>query len=87
LVAKKDLRDLLNSAERISLCADIWSKKGMTASFLGLTAHYYSRSKKDKCSMTIAVCRFESPHTAERISQLINKIMSRRFPATEFFGF
>ena len=24
---KKDLRELLNSAERISLCADIWSKK------------------------------------------------------------
>ena len=62
---KKDLRGSLNSAERISLCADIWSKKGMTASFLGLTAHYYSRSKKDKCNITIAVRRFESPHTAE----------------------
>jgi len=73
---KKDLRDSLNSAERISLCADIWSKKGMTASFLGLTAHYYSRSKKDKCNITIAVRRFESPHTAERISQLTNEIVS-----------
>lgn len=30
---KKDLRESLDLAERISLCADIWSKKGMTASF------------------------------------------------------
>ena len=73
---KKDLRESLNSAERISLCADIWSKKGMTASFLGLTAHYYSRSKKDKCNITIAVYRFESPHTAERVSKLVDDIVS-----------
>ena len=62
---KKKLLESLNSAEKISLCADIWSKKGMTASFLGLTAHYYSRSVKDICNITIAVRRFESPHTAE----------------------
>ena len=30
---KKDLKKSLNSATIISLCADIWSKKGMTASF------------------------------------------------------
>ena len=68
-------RKSLDSAERISLCADIWSKKGMTASFLGLTAHYYSRSKKAKCNITIAVRRFESPHTAERVSKLVDEIV------------
>ena len=56
---EKDLRESLHLAERISLCADIWSKKGMNASFLGLTAHYYSRSEKGKCNITIAVRRFE----------------------------
>jgi len=30
---KKKLLESLNSAERISLCADIWFKKGTTASF------------------------------------------------------
>jgi len=71
---KIDLRESLSSAERISLCVDAWSKRGMSASFLGLTAHFYSRSKKDKCNITIAVRRFESPHTAERVSILVNEI-------------
>ena len=78
---KEDLRKSLDSADRISLCTDIWSKKGMTASFLGLTAHYYSRSKKAKCNFTIAVCRFESPHTAERVpSWLMKLLVSGKYP-------
>ena len=83
---KEDLRKSLDSAERISLCADIWSKKGMTASFLGLTAHYYSRSKKAKCNITIAVRRFESPHTAERVSKLVDEIVSEwKIPSNKIF--
>ena len=62
---------------KISLCADKWSKKGMTASFLGLTAHYYLRSAKDICNITIAVRRFESPHTAERVSKLVDEFVGK----------
>ena len=83
---KKDLRESLSSAKRIALCADIWFKKGMTASFLGLTAHYYSRTEKDKCNITIAVRRFESQHTAERVSKLVDEIIGK-FPATKFLHF
>ena len=28
----------LQEASKVSICADIWSKKGLTASFLGITA-------------------------------------------------
>lgn len=83
---KKNLRESLNSAERISLCAGIWSKKGMTASFLGLTAHYYSRPKKDKCNITIVVRRFESSHTAEWVSKLVDEIVSEwKIPCYKVF--
>ena len=83
---KKNLRESLHSAERISLCADIWSKKGMTASFLGLTAHYYSRSEKGKCNITIAVRRFESPHTAEQVSKLVDEIVGEwKIPCYKVF--
>ena len=83
---KEDLRKSIDSAERISLCADIWSKKGMTASFLGLTAHYYSRSKKAKCNITIAIRGFESPHTAERVSKLVDEIVSEwKIPSYKIF--
>ena len=72
---RRDLTESLNSAERISLCADIWSKKGMSAAFLGLTAHCYHREKKQKYNVTIAVRRFESPHTAERVTRMVDNIL------------
>ena len=53
-------RSSLNSVERISLCADIWSKQGMTC-----LVFRFDCPQKDKCNITIAVCRFKSPHTAE----------------------
>ena len=55
----------------------------MTASFFGLTAHYYSRSKKAKCNITIAVRRFESPHT---VSKLVDEIASEwKIPSYKIF--
>ena len=58
----------------------------MTASFLGLTAHYYSRSEKGKCNITIAVRRFESPHTAERVSKLVDETVGEwKIPCYKVF--
>ena len=83
---KRDLTESLNSAEKISLCADIWSKKGMSAAFLGLTAHCYHRAKKEKCNVTIAVRRFESPHTAECVTQLVDNILDEwKIPCYKIF--
>ena len=39
---KQNISLSLENARRISLCSDIWSKQGMTASFLGMTAHFFT---------------------------------------------
>ena len=58
----------------------------MSAVFLGLTAHCYHRAKKEKCNVTIAVCRFESPHTAERVTQLVDNILDEwKIPCYKIF--
>ena len=31
----------VQSANAISLCCDIWSKKGLSSSYLGVTAHFF----------------------------------------------
>ena len=33
---------VLQNAKRINVCCDIWSKQGMTASFLGITVHCFT---------------------------------------------
>ena len=37
---KRKINALLQTARKINLSADIWSKKGMCSSFLGVSAHF-----------------------------------------------
>ena len=72
---KKNISLVLENAKRISLCSDIWSKQGMMGSFLGVTAHCFTFLDKKCHSITLAVRRFESPHTGRRIAALLQTIV------------
>ena len=52
---KTTIHTYLAAARKVSLCADIWSKKGMTSSYLGVTAHFLSSRDHRKHSTTLAV--------------------------------
>ena len=73
---KNNISLTLEKAKRVSICTDIWSKQGMTASFLGVTAHFFTFIDKKRHSITLAVKRFESPHTGMRIAALLQVVMS-----------
>ena len=38
---KGKIQDSLSSTNKINLCADIWTKKGMSSSYLGVSAHFF----------------------------------------------
>ena len=38
---KDCIQKVLADARKVSLCTDIWTKKGLTLSYLGLTAHFF----------------------------------------------
>ena len=57
---------VLQNAKRINFCCDIWSKQGMTASFLGITVHCFTFYEKKRHSITLAVRRFELISTYRR---------------------
>lgn len=65
----------MQAARKLSLCADIWSKQGMTASFLGITCHYFNHSDMKHHSITFAVKRFPSPHTAARVLEVFESVI------------
>uniref|UniRef100_A0A1X7UK81 Uncharacterized protein n=1 Tax=Amphimedon queenslandica TaxID=400682 RepID=A0A1X7UK81_AMPQE len=53
----------MSSAWKINFCADIWSKKGLTSSYLGITAHYYSTVNQCIEHPALAVQEIPHPHT------------------------
>ncbi|XP_055357212.1 uncharacterized protein LOC129602241 [Paramacrobiotus metropolitanus] len=65
----------LDGAGLIALSTDIWTKKGMTESFLGLNAHYVDAATRETRSCTLACRSFPSPHTAEKVYVLVKEIL------------
>ena len=73
---KQKIKALLQTARKINLTADIWSKKGMSSSFLGVTAHFFNRKDHKRYTLTLSVPLFETPHTGYRILRQLNIILS-----------
>ena len=65
----------LQEARKIAICTDIWSRKGLTQSFLGITAHFFTRSDHKRHNATLAVRLLPSPHTADRIEEMVRTIL------------
>lgn len=62
-VMKRSIQSAMTNARQINFCADIWSKRGLTSSYLGLTAHFYSPDKRCIQHATLAVRHLPYPHT------------------------
>ena len=71
---KQNIHVLMSQARKIALCADIWSKKGLTSSYLGVTAHFFSR-KDHRKHVTLCVKRMPSPHMALHVREKVEEVL------------
>ncbi|XP_055343649.1 E3 SUMO-protein ligase ZBED1-like [Paramacrobiotus metropolitanus] len=84
-VMKAKVGSALQNGGLITICADIWTKKGMTESFLGVTAHFLSPEWEHK-AVTLAVRSLRRPHTASRIKAMVYQIIEEwKIPRDRFF--
>lgn len=58
------------------MCVDEWTKKGMSMSVVGVTAHFYNKKSHELNRVLLGVRRFQHPHTADRIRQLITELLN-----------
>lgn len=73
---KAKIGSYLEEASKVSITADLWSKKGLTSSYLGITAHFFSRKDNRKHSATLAVRRMTSAHTGLHIREAVDSVLS-----------
>ena len=52
---KQSIIAIYNKVKRVSILSDIWTKKGMTASFLGISAYCFVLSDSTRHNISIAV--------------------------------
>lgn len=73
--AKKRLKEILKDARKLTLCVDGWSKKGLTASFLGVSACFYHPPGGRVYHALLSLHRLDHPHTGECIARCIDETM------------
>ena len=78
IILKQNMQVLMSQARKVALCADIWSKKGLTSSYLGVTAHFFSRKDHRKHVVTLCVKRMPSPHTAVHVREKVEEVLRDR---------
>ncbi len=59
-----------------SVFAVIWSKKGLSSSYLGITALFFPRNYHRRHVVTVAVHRLTSSHTAANIRCVVDEILA-----------
>ena len=63
---KAKMSCFIQEANKIGLTADVWSKKGLTSSYLGITGHFFSWKDRRSHCVTLAVRRLPPhPHCCE----------------------
>ena len=66
----------MNQTRKVAICVNIWSKKGLTASFLGVTAHFFTPRDHKRHRVTLAVRRLASPHTADHVEAVVEEVLA-----------
>ncbi|CAI5682892.1 unnamed protein product [Oreochromis niloticus] len=74
-IAKQKLKELIKEARKLTLCVDGWSKRGLTASFMGVSACFYHPPGGQVHHALPNLHRLEHPHTGEAIARCIDQTL------------
>ncbi|XP_028297947.1 uncharacterized protein LOC114460108 [Gouania willdenowi] len=70
---KQKFRGRLAAARRISVGIDLWTKKGLTASFLAISSCYFCIEQNKPEHILLALEQVAHPHTAQSIKACVDK--------------
>ncbi|XP_028298344.1 zinc finger BED domain-containing protein 4-like [Gouania willdenowi] len=68
-------KERLAAARRVSIGLDMWTKKGLTASFLAISACYFCVEQSKPVHILLALEQVAHPHTALSIKAYVDKCM------------
>jgi hypothetical protein len=75
-IGKQHLQQLVVSCRRLTICLDGWSKKGLSSSYLGISACFYDNASAVVRHVTLDLKLLHHPHTGEQIATVLNECLS-----------
>lgn len=73
--AKQKLKEIIKDARKLTLCVDGWSKRGLTSSFMGVSACFYHPPGGQVQHALLNLYHLEHPHTGEYIVRCIDQTL------------
>lgn len=72
---RQKFKERLAAAQRVSIGLDLWSKKGLTALFLAISACYFCVEQRKPIHILLTLEQVAHPHTAQSIKACVDKCM------------
>ena len=73
---KKDMMEVLERSDRLSVTSDLWSSFNCMLAFLGLTVHGYDPKRKKRFNFRLALRVFDFSETGENLLSEAKRILS-----------
>ena len=73
---KGTIQNIFSHAHKICLRADLWTKRGMTSSYLGITGHFLCRRGCKKHIVMLELCVLAHSHMAEHIKFTLDEVLN-----------
>ncbi|KZS01737.1 Uncharacterized protein APZ42_001509, partial [Daphnia magna] len=67
----------LRAVEKFNVCIDIWSQRGLSHSYLGLTVHYFNKQSNKYDSVALACHSLEQPHNRKAIKYALDDCLEK----------
>ena len=64
---KHKIRRMLSDAEKVTICTDVWSRPGLSASYLGIAVHFFDRNTFQVRRIFIGLPELHDSHTGKLI--------------------
>ena len=81
---KENIQPAIASASIITLATDLWTKQGLTESFIAVSCAYYNKSKNKAEHAMLHLSMLPHPHTGEAIGAVLDQVMHEwKIPATK----
>ncbi|KAK0140287.1 Zinc finger BED domain-containing protein 4 [Merluccius polli] len=74
---RKKFKERLAAAWGVSIGLDLWTKKGLTVSFLAISACYFCVEQGKPAHILLALEQVAHPHTAQSIKACVDKMYAR----------
>ena len=74
-VCRDALKALLGTCRKVTICLDGWTTKGLTFSYLGISASFFDPTSSSPKHYLLSLCELPHPHTASVVSSVLDNCL------------